>query len=245
VIAAPDAVVAVEPGVVRVGGDAIRDTVVALQPIVHELAQRVPRPRAERLSGVHNPWGHAATIGHAWRFLDLCEHPAVVDAVASVIGGDVILWDAELHLEAAAYLRSVAEGREGRYWPAEPLAGAVVLVAPMQPEGGARVVPLDVLGALDALGALDTVDTFASSDLGDVDPAEPLLVIRYQPATSRYVRDPRAPRHRALMEDNPLLNYVHRPLWLVRGEDRAGNDFVTGFAPPVPRWAGASAKENT
>jgi hypothetical protein len=242
VIAAPDTRAAIERGGVRVEGATIRDTVVALQPIVRELAQRVPRPRAERLSGVHNPWGHAATIGHAWRFLDLCEHPAVVDAVASVIGDDVILWDTELHLEAAAYRRFVAEGREGRYWPAEPLAGAVAIVAPLRPERGALAVALQ---ALEALGATGELDAPGSSDLGDIDPAEPLLVIRYQPATSRYVRDPRAPRHRALMEDNPLLNYVHRPLWLVHGEDRARNDFVTGFAPPMPRWAGASAKENT
>jgi hypothetical protein len=228
VIAAPDAVVAIERRRAAVTGEAIRAVVVALQPIVRELAQRIPRPRAERLSGVHNPWGHAATIGHAWRFLDLCEHAAVVDAVAGVIGEDVILWDAELHLEGAAYRRFVEAGCEGRYWPAEPLAGAVVLVAPMQPDQGARVVRLDAI---------------APSDVADA--AEPLIVIRYQPATSRYVRDPRAPRHRALMEDNPLLNDVHRPLWLVRGEDRAGNDFVTGFAPPVPRWAGASAKEST
>src|SRR5437763_784314 len=66
---------------------------------------------------------------------------------------------------------------------------------------------------------------------------------RPRPERLSGLRDPRAPRHRALMEDDPLLNYVHRPLWQVRGEDRAGNDFVTGFSPPVPRWAG-SPKEN-
>ena len=229
-VAAPAADVAVERGRARVDAAAIRDPVVALQPIVRELARRTPRPRAERLSGVHNPWGHAATIGHAWRFLDLCEHPAAVDAVTSVIGDDVILWDAELHLAAVDYRRFVDAGREGRYWPAEPLAGAVMLVAPMRPDECARVVALDALSTQDVVG-------FAAS--------EPLLVVRYQPATSRYVRDPHAPRHRALMEDNPLLNYVHRPLWLVHGEDRAGNDFVTGFAPPVPRWAGPAAKEST
>ena len=26
------------------------------------------------------------------------------------------------------------------------------------------------------------------------------------------------------------------PLWLVRGEDKADNDFVTGFQPKAGRW---------
>ena len=228
--AAPDAAVAVERGRAGVDAAAIRDAVAALQAIVAELARRTPRPRPERLSGVHNPWGHAATIGHAWRFLDLCEHAAVVEAVTRLVGDDVILWDTQLHLAAADYARFVQEGREGRYWPAEPLAGAVVLVAPMRPEEGAHVV---------------AVERVAPRDVARFAAHEPLLVVRYQPATSRYVRDPRAPCHRALMEDNPLLNHVHRPLWLVHGQDRAGNDFVTGFAAPVPRWAGHVAKEST
>lgn len=227
-LAEPDAVVSQAGGRLPVDSATLRDAIGALRPIVEELVRRRPRPRPERLSGVHNPWGHAATVGHAWRFLDVCEHPAIVDAVARLIGDDVILWDAELHLEAAAYRRFVESGGEGRYWPAEPLAGAVVLVAPLQPERPARAVDLQALG---------------SRDVAEADPGAPLLVIRYQPATSRFERDPRAPRHRALMQDNPLVNYANRPLWLVRGEDRAGNDFVTGFSPPVPRWA-AAPKEN-
>jgi hypothetical protein len=39
------------------------------------------------------------------------------------------------------------------------------------------------------------------------------------------------------MEERPLVNYTHRPIWLVRGEDRAGSDFATGFAPLAPAWA--------
>jgi hypothetical protein len=45
------------------------------------------------------------------------------------------------------------------------------------------------------------------------------------------------------MEEQVLINFCTRPLWLVRGEDRAGNDFVTGFAPAAPRWAGASQQK--
>jgi len=49
--------------------------------------------------------------------------------------------------------------------------------------------------------------------------------IRYMPATTRYVRDPEFPANRLASEH---MNYVNRPLWLVRGQDRAGNDYTIG-----------------
>ena len=162
-------------------------------------------------------------LATAWPFLDVCEDAAILEAVSALIGRDVVLWDSELHLKADTYLRFVAGGREGRYWPAMPLAGAVVLVTPRRP--AAPVTCLD-------LGAL------AGADLSHLHTDEPLYVIRYMPASSLYVRDPRAPQNWTAMEEQPLINYTTRPLWLVRGQDRAGNDFVTGFSPVVPRWAG-------
>lgn len=55
--------------------------------------------------------------------------------------------------------------------------------------------------------------------------------IRYMPAATRYVRDPDFPANAYAARESPLMNYRHRPLWLVRGQDRAGNDFVTGHGP--------------
>ncbi len=55
--------------------------------------------------------------------------------------------------------------------------------------------------------------------------------IRYMPATSRYVRDPAFPANAYAARESPLMNYTARPLWLVRGADRAGNDFTTGHGP--------------
>ena len=55
--------------------------------------------------------------------------------------------------------------------------------------------------------------------------------IRYMPATTRYVRDPGFPANAYAAKESPLMNYIHRPLWLARGVDRAGNDFVTGHGP--------------
>jgi hypothetical protein len=77
-----------------------------------------------------------------------------------------------------------------------------------------------------------------------VDPEAPLYAIRYMPATSRFERDPLAPANWIAMEEQPLINFVTRPLWLVRGDDRAGNDFATGFSPVVPRWAAMQPEEH-
>lgn len=64
-------------------------------------------------------------------------------------------------------------------------------------------------------------------------------VIRYMPATARYNRDPTFPPNRRAAERAPLINYTRRPIWLVRGVDRAGNDFVTGFSSAVGQWSSA------
>ena len=60
---------------------------------------------------------------------------------------------------------------------------------------------------------------------------------RYFPASAHYSRDPNDPAHRSLMERLPLYNALTAPLWLVSGEDRAGNDFVTGFNPRPVFWS--------
>ena len=200
----------------------------ALHAAALELAQRAPRPRRELLSGIHNPWGHGCALVDPWLLLDLCEDAAVLDGVEALIGPDIVLWDTELYLEAAAYQRFVAQGREGRYWPAMPLQGAVVLVPAEQ---AARPVTCVDLARV-------------KQDLPALDPLSPLYVLRYMPATSHFVRDGRALANWVAMEEQPLVNYTTRPLWLMRGEDRAGSDFVTGFSRPVPRWAGNQPKEN-
>lgn len=193
----------------------------AMHAAARALATRRPALRPERLSGVHNPWGHASVLTDAWCFLDLCEDPGILDRVERLIGPDIVLWDAELHLEAAAYQRFVEAGREGRYWPVLPLAGAVVLVAPTAAQPVVSL-PLEAI----------------AGNLPVLDPHAPLFVIRYMPGASKFVRDARAPANWIAMEEQPLVNYATRPLWMVRGEDRAHNDFVTGFSPTVPRWAG-------
>lgn len=50
------------------------------------------------------------------------------------------------------------------------------------------------------------------------------FVVRYMPATSRYERSIKRSQTQAGVQ----FSLSRRPLWLLRGQDRAGNDFVTG-----------------
>lgn len=193
-----------------------------LREAVGRIVARKGEIRQERLSGIHNPWGHGISLTDPWTFLDLCESELVLDAAHEVIGPDVILWDSELFAEAGRYGAFLGEGREGRYWPVTPLAGAVVLVAAGRDEPVAKAVGLEAVGP-DILAGFDA--------------AEPLYVVRLMPATSCFERDASHPANRACMNEQVLINYSNRPLWLLSGTNRANNDLVSGFAPSVPVWA--------
>ncbi len=215
-----------EIGAVAPAVRSLAERLEALRAAVAVVAAREPAPRPEWLSGIHNPWGQAVALCDAWVFLDLCENPDIVTAVEQVIGPDIVLWDCELHLRAASYQRFVGLEREGRYWPMDPLDGAVVLAAPLRTSFQPVCLKLA---------------TMTKARLSEFEPEEPLLVIRYFPATSRFIRDPKYPANRVGMEEQPLINYSTRPLWLVRGQDSAANDFISGFSPSVPRWAGTKS----
>lgn len=179
--------------------------------------------RAE-LSGIHNPWGVASGFTDPWRFLEACEDPSVIKAVSDVLGPDIILWDSELFPDISGYGELASLDAEGRYWPVEPLAGAVAIVAPEDPI---------------RLLACARHDRIAASISATENRTGPVLVIRYMPAASHFVRDASHPAHRRCMEEQVLINYANRPLWLVSGENGGNSDLVTGFAPAVPTWAEA------
>lgn len=183
--------------------------------LARDLAQRRLRP--DRLSGVHNPFGHHACPNDAWRFLDLAESAVLVDMVENVLGPDIVLWDSELYADPAAWPRD-----EARCWPVDPLAGTVVALDFER----RRTVLIDITRLADVL-----------DDTG-LEPG-PCYTVRYLPGTSHYNRDPRFGANRLATELRPLVNHCIRPIWLLRGEDRAGSDFAVGFAPPAPRWADA------
>lgn len=204
------------------GRESLMPAQMSVREAVAATVTRKTTIRQERLSGIHNPWGHAIGLTDPWVFLGLCESQGVVDAAREILGPGIILWDSELFAETSSYADFLREGREGRYWPVTPLAGAVVLL----PVGQADPRPL-------AIG----LNEIGTNVLEMLDSSEPIYVIRLMPGTSHFDRDPQHPAHRACMEEQVLINYANRPLWLLSGVDRARNDLVTGFAAAVPTWA--------
>lgn len=196
----------------------------SLAELVHEIfAGEREFARAE-LSGIHNPWGIASGFTDPWRFLEACEDGSVVGAVSELLGPDLILWDSELFGHIADYSALAQYDVEGRYWPVEPLDGAVAFVSPDDP------VRLLACARHDRVAS-----AVADSDIHD----GPALIVRYMAATSHFVRDAGHPAHRRCMEEQVLINYANRPLWLVSGDNTGNSDLVTGFTPAVPTWAEA------
>ena len=56
--------------------------------------------------------------------------------------------------------------------------------------------------------------------------------IRYMPASTRYVRDPAFPANAMASKE---MNYMQRPLWLLRGRDLAGNEVASDRRPDGTR----------
>jgi hypothetical protein len=195
----------------------------AMDAVVREVVRLralSPAPWPERLAAMHNPWSNTAVRADRWAFLDLCQSPAILDGVKDLLGPDVVLWDSQLYLRGVDYEAFANAGREGRYWPVYPLDGAVAIVSF---DNAYPVVHRKVSSS--------PVTPLA---LSDADQA--VYVIRYFAGSSKFARDPRYPVNWIAMEEQVLLNYTSRALWLVAGKDRAGNDFVTGFSEQIPSW---------
>lgn len=195
-----------------------------IQASIAALAGRDRPLHASMLSGVHNPWGYASRLLDSWAMLDLCESAQLLDVVETVLGPDIVLWDSALWLASMVPDREVKLASDALYWPVTPLAGTLV------------ALPLP-----DSPASVDIALTLL--DVQRIDPQPPLhvekglLLIRYMPSTSHFERDPAFPAHQAMARHDPLINYANRPLWLVRGQDHANNDFVTGFDVTVPSWS--------
>lgn len=180
------------------------------------------------LSGVHNPWGYAGQLLDSWSVLDLCESPAILDPVEALIGPDIVLWDSALMLPQAraSDLRRLAD--EPSFWPVAPLVGALVLLDLVH-SGNSPATAVLMCDVHDVV----TCTPWLTLALGI---EHPWLCIRYMPATSHFNRDPSFAPNRASAAREPLINYTNRPIWLVRGDDHAGSDFVTGFNATTPSW---------
>ena len=202
--------------------------------------------RPEFLSGIHNPFGLAGRKVDSWGLLDICQSPDILDTIEALIGPDIVLWESELIVQPPGP-PPAAPHHDPDLWPIDPPGGVTARIAitgssPMA--GGLYYVPRGARVACDLhLRPGDVV--FHESGLpvakhenrGTEAGAE--YLIRYMPAGARYVRDADFPANRRAAEKAPLINFQRRPIWLVRGADLAGNDFVSGFAATVGQWAEA------
>lgn len=199
---------------------------------------------------LHNPFGRAAARIDSWRLLDICEAPQLLAAVCKQLGPDVILFDSQI------WPNPVLGPDRDHEWHCDDLffplsRGAGLVVRLRLGIGSPLEYDFQVRGTKQEDPARSRIRLAAAGDLilhrSDVRyrrlavPGEHGLeyVIRYFPASARYIRSPDNPRQRELMERFPWVNYCTMPLWLVSGIDRADNDFVTGFRTRVGRWTEA------
>lgn len=180
----------------------------------------------QRLSGSHNPWGQAADLIDTWSVLEFFSAPVCVEPVKGLLGPDLILWDAQWIKGPTQLHDCLKQECATEWWPIDPAVGALVFVDLYADQCLATAAGTGGEG-------LHAVDCFVNAAQG------PLWIARYMAASSCYVRSKAFHGNRRQVERCPLINYTNRPIWLVAGEDRSGNDFVSGFNNPVPTWATA------
>lgn len=226
-----------------------------LQRESERLCEQIKVPRPWHYAELHNPWARAAAFYDSWGFLDLCQSPPLVDAIATLLGKDVILFDSqwlpdrwqppepELALESDAHRFPVDPPRGVTAVMAFVDPATITIQIDSQPANLAQSIEAPACVSLDLRqGSVLLVDHRARYGVQSSrqDGLPTIYAVRYFPASSQYNRDPAAPVHRALTERYPLFNYAQMPLWLVHGEDRAQNDFVTGFNARAGFWTNAA-----
>lgn len=213
------------------------------------LASRVTTLRPWHLRELHNPWSRAASEWDAWEILVFCESGELIAPVMELLGRDIILFDSEL--KTSASYQGGGNGvaaSEAWQFPIEPAAGAVLRLGLRDSADvnisfgaagtGTEGAPAhnDAIAVRAGQVICHRMDAVLSASCSSAAHKPCELLIRYYPASSRYLRDSTHPLHQVLMERLPMFNFVTMPLWLVHGVDKAGNDFVTGFNPRTGRW---------
>ncbi len=191
---------------------------------------------------LHNPWSRAAAYVDSWQLLDICHDPALVGALAALAGDDIVLFDSQIIPNPALSEFDQSTWRNDRvFFPLNADGGIVVRLPFGFP--GARMFE----HRRDETRASQYSDGQILIHSADIDYRSSAVngsgnfeyVIRFFPADLRFLRDPQHAKHVALTDRYPWINYTRLPLWLVSGQDRAGNDFVTGFHTRTGRWTTA------
>ena len=225
---------------------------------IETLIAENPDVRPEQLVGAHIRRSADTGVHGVDELLDCACHPDILDAVEQVIGPDLILWGSQVFSKPAGDGLAIPWHQDGQYWPVRPLRTVTVWIAidPVTVENGCmRVIPGTHQDGLMEHTSSDDEGLALNQGLAGVDESqardvelEPgqfslhdaMLVhgsnantsgkrrcgyaIRYMPATSLFDRSIAPTR----IARNQVIDFSQRPIWLVRGEDRAGNDFSVG-----------------
>jgi len=115
-----------------------------LRGTLDRLIRENPDVRPERLVSVHIEGRNAEGVRGSADFLELARDPALVDAVAQLIGDDVILWGCQVFCKPGGDGLETPWHQDGHYWPIRPLATCTVWVAldaSTRENGCLRVIP--------------------------------------------------------------------------------------------------------
>ncbi len=118
--------------------------VASLRATLDRLIAENPGIRPERLVSAHIEGKNAEGVRGSSGFLDLARDPAIVAAVAQLIGPDVILWGCQIFCKPGGDGMEVPWHQDGHYWPIRPLATCTVWVALDESKvanGCLRVIP--------------------------------------------------------------------------------------------------------
>ena len=102
-------------------------------------------------------------LRHGWAY-DLVTHPRIAAAIESILGPDVMVWDAKLFPKAARSRSFVSWHQDGTYMPMSPIDHVVtawVALSPSTAENGA----MQVLPGSHNRGQMRHVKTFAEENL--------------------------------------------------------------------------------
>lgn len=215
-----------------------------------------PDIRPEDLDTAHIVNNPASPVIGNTDLLDFALGNPALELVEQLIGPDIVLWNTHLFLKPPGDGKAVPWHQDGQYWPIRPLATCSLWIAldEVDEENGAmRYVPGSHSGQIyshhtdndDQLclnqvldeGQLPLEDApYVKLSPGEFSLHDVYLVhgsaanrsarrrsgfaIRYMPASSLF--------DHGLHREELNRDFSLRPLWLARGEDRAGNNFRVG-----------------
>ena len=170
----------------------------------------------------HIPAHGPQALKGADTWMDHAAIPEVLDAVAQLIGPDILLWGTTVFGKPAHSGKETPWHQDGQYWPIRPLATCSVWIAidPATSENGClRVIP-----------GSHRDRRVRGHDRNDSDGLPPHrragYVLRFMPTSSVFDRQIGA---EIVKLTGGQVDFVTRPLYLMRGEDISGrNDFSVG-----------------